>query len=169
MLVQIITKIHKLKKENALLKRSLADTQPPMRPPWSGFREKRADVSSDEESKPEASVGESGSQISTSRGRYASANFDDRPLDGFIDGLERCRIDSRCGSRPSQEQSRRSSVTTSRSSSKSTSAQHHMAGSFLANLHANQMDLIFETDRQRGGANTDSKGSVTAWVDDVLL
>lgn len=44
-----------------------------------------------------------------------------------------------------------------------------MTESHLANLYANQMDLIFETDRQRRGANPDPKTSVIAWVDDVVL
>ena len=103
-----------------------------------------------------------------SRSCHAPPSFDGRPLDGFIGDLERCRIDSQCGSQSSKEQSRRTSVATS-IRSESTPEQYCMTESHLANLYANQMDLIFETDRQRRGANPDPKTSVIAWVDDVVL
>ena len=55
------------------------------------------------------------------------------------------------------------------SSTESASVQRHTTGDFLANLYANKMDLIFETDYQRRDANIHTEDSVTAWVDDVLL
>lgn len=165
-LAHLIMKVHKMKKENIFLRKSLQTNQSPLQLPWSGFRDNaHAHSEGSDESETSSSPTDEGSKVS-GYSQDSPVHPTEPPFDGVIHKLERCQIVSRSvlprghhNQGPNQSPFVQMEFSTI-SSAGSTSSRESMTDNHLANLQGNRMDLIFAADRQRMSAQQDSEAPI---------